>query len=144
MSWSFDVSLNTDKDYVRYLIGDTNTNRQLVQDETIEAVLQNEANVWMTAADIIVALYRGLTAAGSLEDRKVGETRIRYQRISDLMANVAGLKARGSAHMKPSAGGVIQSETDSYDKDTSLDKPEIAKRMHRNPRAVKSVTNKTS
>lgn len=144
MSWSYNSALATDKDYVRFLIGDVNTNRQLIDDETIEAVLDNEANKFMTAAAIVESMYRGLTAGGSLEDRKVGETRIRYQRVSDLMLQVSSLRARGSAHIKPSAGGIYESDRKSYDADTSLDKAEIAKRMTANPRTASTITNSST
>lgn len=144
MAWEYDASLSTDKDYVRFLIGDTDDRRKLVEDETIEAVLENEPNKFMTAAAVIESLFRGLTAGGSIEDRKVGETRTRYQRVADLMKQVHSLRMRGAAHMKPSAGGIYDSETDTYNKDTSLDKAEIAKRMMDNPRATRSLTNSTS
>lgn len=140
MSASFDPALNTDKDYVRFLIGDTSTSAWLVQDETIEAILDNEANKFMAAVAVIEALYTGETGAGSLEDRKVGETRIRYQRVSDLKLLTAGLRARGSAHMRPSAGGIYESDKDTYNQDTSLDKPGIAKKLMSNPRTFSSLT----
>lgn len=143
MSWQFDAALNTDKDWVRFLIGDTNSSRQLVQDETIVAVLGAEPNRYIAAAEICEYLVRGLTAGGALEDRKVGETRIRYRRTADLLALAMRLRLRGSAHMKPSAGGVYQSDTDSYNADTSLDRQEIGKGMFNNP-AVASIGNTTS
>jgi len=60
------------------------------------------------------------------------------------MLQVGSLKARGGAHMKPSAGGTYTADRDSYDANTGLDKPELAKGMLRNPRAVSSVTNSTT
>ena len=143
MAWSFDKALGTDKDWVRFLIGDTNSSRALVDDETIEAVLGAEPNRYIAAAEICEYIVRGLTAGGALEDRKVGEVRIRYRRTGDLLALAARLRLRGSAHMKPSAGGVYQSDTDSYNADTSLDRQEIGKGMFNNP-AVGSVSNTTS
>lgn len=144
IAWNFDASLSTNKDYVRFLIGDTNTNAQLVADETIVAILSNEANKFMAAAAIVEALYKGVTSGGSLEDRKVGETRIRYQRITDMLMLVGSLRMRGAAHMKPSAGGIYQADTDRYDADASLDKPEISKHIMDNPRASRSVTSTTT
>ena len=142
MAWNFDVSLSTDKDKVRFLIGDTNTRRQLAQDETIEAILAMEANIYMAAAEIAEYVARGLTAGGVLEDRKVGETRIRYRRTADLLALAGRLRIRGSAHMKPSAGGIYTADRSSYDQNIALDKPEIATGMTDNPRASgSSLTN---
>jgi hypothetical protein len=144
MSWSFNAALLTNKDKVRFHIGDTNTNRQLVQDETIEAILGTEANVYMAAATILEGIARGLTAGGVLEDRKVGETRIRYRRAADLRADANALRMRGAAHMKPSAGGIYTSDTTASDNDTSLEKSEISRRMFSNPRTYSSVTNATT
>ena len=143
MSWQFDAALNTEKDWVRFLIGDTNSSRQLVQDETIIAVLGAEPNRYIAAAEICEYIVRGLTAGGALEDRKVGETRIRYRRTADFLALASRLRLRGSTHMKPSAGGIYQSETDSYNADSTLDRQQIGKGMFDNP-AVGSVSNTTS
>ena len=143
MAWSFNAGLGTEKDWVRFLIGDTNSSRQLVNDETIEAVLGAEPNRYVAAAEIAEYLARALTAGGALEDRKVGETRIRYRRTADLLILAARLRLRGSAHMKPSAGGVYQTETNTYNSDTTLDRQQIGKGMFDNP-AVGSVSNTTS
>jgi len=115
-------------------------NNQLVQDETIKTVLNNEANKFMAAAAIIRGLYMGLTEGGAVEDRKVGETRTRYQRISDMMKLVGGLEMRGSAHKRPSAPGIYQSSVDAYNTNSSLNRPELEKSMMKNPRAARSVT----
>lgn len=144
MAWSYDDSLSSDKDFVRFLIGDTNSTRQLVADETIEAIILTEPNNYMAAAAIIESLYRGLTAGGSLEDRKVGETRIRYQRISDLMLQVNSLRKRGGTHMRPSAGGIYTADKTTADADTSLNKAEIEKHMLNNPRGPGSITNEST
>jgi hypothetical protein len=146
MAWTYDTSLSTDKDWVRFLIGDTNTNAQLVQDETIEAILTAEMNVYMAAAEICEYIARGLTRGGTVKDRKVGETKIGYRTSEGMLQLSHRLRLRGSAYMKPSAGGVYKTDTDNYDQDTTLDKPEIGKRMTNNPRSgsAQSLTNTTT
>ena len=135
MGWKFDASLSTDKDWVRFLIGDTNTRRQYVQDETIIAVLGTEANIYMAAARIAESLYRQLTAGGALEDRKVGETRIRYQAAHRFLQMSKELKMRGSTYQLPWAGGIYQSDVDAYNASTNKRKLDIAQGMTDNPRA---------
>lgn len=142
MAWSFDTSLSTDKDWVRYLIGDTNTNSQLVQDETIIAILGAEMNVYMAGAEICEYLARGVTRGGTVKDRKVGETKIAYRSAEDLIMLSERLRRRGSAYKKPSGGNIYVSETKAYDQDTTLDKTSISKGMTDNPRV--RATNKTS
>lgn len=145
MSWNFDEGLGTNKDLVRFFIGDTNTNRQLVQDETIEGILVLEANIYMAAAEIAEYIARALTAGGVLEDRKVGETRIRYRRAADLLALAGQLRKRGSTHQRPEALGYYTAEVNKLKKDTSLNRPEISQDMADNPRVSKSsLTNVTT
>lgn len=135
MSWTYDTSLATDKDKVRFFVGDTDTNNPLVSDEEIQAIISWEANAWMAAAEIAEHIARDLTAGGTLEDRKVGETRLKYKRASGLLALSKRLRTRGSAHMKPSAGGIYVANRTSYDNNEALDKPNLAKNMMDNPRA---------
>ncbi len=146
MAWEFDTSLSTDKDWVRFLIGDTNTNAQLVQDETIQAILTAEENVYMAAAEICEYLARGLSGGGAVKDRKVGETKISYRSTEDLLMLSMRLRKRGSAYMKPSAAPLFTADKDSYDVNTALDKPELAKGMMDNIRAGqgRSLTNVTT
>ena len=145
VAWSFDAGLSTDKDWVRYLIGDTNIQSQLVQDETIEAILCAEMNVYMAGAEICEYLSRGVTRGGTVKDRKVGETKIAYRSAEDLIMMSEKLRRRGKAYMKPSGGSVYTTETRAYDLDTTLDKSEIAKGMTDNPRtgSARSLSNAT-
>jgi hypothetical protein len=118
----------------------------LVQDETIEAILTAEMNVYMAASEICEYLARGLTYGGTVKDRKVGETKIAYRSSEDLLMLSMRLRKRGSAYQKPSAGGIYTADKQTYDQDTTLDKPELAKRMMDNPRAgaSRSLTNLTT
>jgi hypothetical protein len=50
MTWEYDVNQNNDKDRVRFIIGDTDNDRQLLQDEEIIAVLQRQNNNLVGAA----------------------------------------------------------------------------------------------
>lgn len=131
---------------MRFLIGDTNTSSQLVQDETIEAILTAEMNVYMAAAEICEYVARGITKGGTIKDRKVGETKIAYRSSEDLIMLSMRLRRRGQTYIKPSAGGVYTTDKDTYDTDTTLDKPELAKGMMNNPRSgsAKSLTNTTT
>ena len=39
MTWSYNENLSTDRDKVRFRIGDTDTDDQLLSNETIDAIL---------------------------------------------------------------------------------------------------------
>ena len=133
MAWSYNPGLPTDKDWVRFLTGDVNGSNELIADETIIAVLGSEANKFMAAALVAEAIARELMGGGVIDDRKVGETRLRYKRAKDLKLLADQLRRRGSTHMKPSGGGTLVSDRDRYDQSTVLDKPKLAKEMHNYP-----------
>ena len=50
MPATYDPTLPTDMDWVRFLIGDRNTTTPKLQDEEINAVLAEEANKYLAAA----------------------------------------------------------------------------------------------
>lgn len=50
MSWSYDPTLTTDRDQVRFQIGDTDTADQLLSDEELDALLLLETSVDLAAA----------------------------------------------------------------------------------------------
>ena len=146
MARSFDASLSTAKDWVRFEVGATDVTSKataLVEDETIEAVLTAEMNHYMAGAFIAMAIARQLTHGGTLEDRKVGETRLKYRRAAELQTLANDLKIRGQSYIKPSAGSVYQAETDAYNQNTALDKTDLEKGMMKHP-GSKPLTNNTS
>lgn len=56
MTWSYDIESGEDKDVVRLLIGDTNTNDQEMSDEEIAYFLTQETDVYLAAARAARAL----------------------------------------------------------------------------------------
>ena len=100
MAWNYDP---TDVDFnetgggasarnaVRLLSMDTDTNRQLLSDEEIDAVLATSANVW--AAAIIIA---EIVTNNAVKRRKVGRTEIEFY------ANRIPIwQTRADTHKKP-------------------------------------------
>ncbi len=132
MAWTYDSSLSNDKDRVRFLVGDVDTNAQLVQDEEIQWVLSQEANVYMAAASVAETIARKIQAGG-FDTLKVGETSISLKRAQDLLALSTRLRKRGSTHMLPSAGGVFQSESDTLDSNTDIRPPSITRDLADHP-----------
>ena len=63
MSATYNTSLPTDRDWVRFTVGDRDVTRALLQDEEIDAILSQKANRWLAAADcaqMILAQNRGM------------------------------------------------------------------------------------
>lgn len=132
MSWSYsgNPASNT-KDMVRFLIGDTITADQLLQDEEITAVLAGEPDVTKSAAicaESISAKY------SRLADVAVGKTRISYSqkseaysRLSDkLTSEVASSK---SLKAVPYAGGISVTDKDAQQLDSDRVDPMFERDM---------------
>ena len=132
MDITYAPTCTCEKDLVRFIIGVVVEDDGVAQDEEILWTLTTEHNVWMAAAAVALAVGRRLRSGG-VQDLLVGETRIRYDRALEMLALVKDLRARGMAHMQPSAGGVFVADTEAYDANTALEQPNISVGMHDNP-----------
>lgn len=56
MTWTYDDTLDTDKDIVRFLVGDTDTDDQLISDEGIAVWLAAAGSTYLAAAHIAESL----------------------------------------------------------------------------------------
>lgn len=76
MTFTFDVSLATDRDKARVLCGDIDADRVGLQDETYDSVLGEWPNVWLAAAEIRDLLLAKWQARQGLQDiREIGDSR---------------------------------------------------------------------
>ena len=77
MAATFTPSLPTDKDWVRHKIGDkADLDDAIFQDEEIEAILAEQANKWLAAAELGESLLAEET--GGAVEKAVGDLRIRW------------------------------------------------------------------
>lgn len=144
MAATYDASCATKKDQVRTLIGDVDVTNAYLQDETIEWFITQEMNVYMAASKSAYAVYMKLSGGGTLEDRKVGETRIKYQAAGRFKELTNELKARGLTYQLPYAGGIYKADRDAYWEATNKLKGNVSHNFSRNPRGAGSVTNSTT
>jgi len=75
VSFSYDPALDTDLDWVRFLIGDKTTPGELFQDEEINAVLAEEGNKYLAAArlgDVMLSMSHGIV------EKAVDDLRLRW------------------------------------------------------------------
>jgi hypothetical protein len=124
-----DATTDQKKNFVRFLIGDVNTARQLTSDEAILACMSTEPNVYHAAARAILAIIQDILAGG-IEDQKVGETRIRIKRADELVALAKDLRRRGDTHKKPSGGGITLADREALQENDNLLQPAITRGMH--------------
>lgn len=88
MAWSYDPNLPTKKDEVRLIIGDTDIDDQLLQDEEIEYFLeQSQDSVIQASIKAVMAIIAKLSRK---VDKSVGEAKLslsqqieHYQKLLD-------------------------------------------------------------
>jgi hypothetical protein len=114
----------SEKDAVRFLIGDTTTGSMVLDDDEILYLLSVEANVWMaaaSAADAVVGVINGGSTTGAVVRKRVGQTDISYAngKTAAEYADLAARLRKRSGHQLPFAGGISASDklTRSLDSD---------------------------
>jgi len=119
MAWSFNESLSTDRDKVRLKIGDTDTNDQILANETIDAILTEHSSDVMLATiscvRAIIAKYSrklNRSAAGMSADMTVFVAHYQ-QLLSDLIKQNRGNSgARYKSAFSDSRKETIESDDD--------------------------------
>ncbi len=133
MSWSYskDPSANN-KDHVRFLIGDTDSESEQLSDAEVNHTLTESGSSVYPAAilcvDSLLAKYTRLV------DKSIGDLKISFsQRVEHYKALRATLRNRlGIRAAAPYAGGISISDKNSVELDTDRTKPAFARGMHDN------------
>ena len=118
MTWSYSGSPgDSDKDAVRFFIGDTDTTQQLLSDEEINYALTLHNGTFATAAFCIDRVM----AANQLVDRQVGDLRISAQQHADQPLGIKrDMLNRSASTTLPFFGGMTEASRELYDEDTQL------------------------
>ena len=132
MSWSYsgDPS-SSDRDSVRFLIGDTDSSDEQLSNEEINWILTQEPNTYLAghmAAQIIAGRYARLV------DKSVGDLRISYsQRQKTYFALAEALVQQAMSNSglaAPYAGGISVSDKQLVESNTDRVQPSFKKGMH--------------
>jgi hypothetical protein len=134
MTWSYSGSpSDSDKDEVRFLVFDTDTNDQQVSDEEIAYAIANEpSNV---AAAIRIARALSFKYARRA-DKAVGDLKINWSQVSKRYSELATeLEDSDMVSIVPTpyAGGISISDKDSVEEDSDRVNPSFHRGMHDNP-----------
>ena len=130
MPWSYSKDPTaSDLDAVRFLIQDTDTNRQLTTDEEILWAISQEDNIYMAAAAVADAIG---SRSANVKRKKVGNLEIEYD-AEHWKKMAARLRNRGCAYKKPSAGGISIADKDVLENNTDWPTPDFQKGMFDNP-----------
>lgn len=123
MSWSYDSALEKPKDQIRFLVQDVTESKALFQDEEIDWALTQDANVFLTAAnlcDILVGRGRGI------KFKKISDFSMAFS--PDYYEKLAGsLRARGMFHQLPYAGGISKDDKLIQELQTNWNPPAISR-----------------
>ncbi len=132
MTWSYTNAPNTsNRDAVRFLVGDNDFDNKKVTDEEITFALAEEGGIHLASS----LIAKGLAARfATLVDRSIGDLRISYSQRQKHFTDLAKeLKARGDASGgRVYAGGISVSDKKTVKSDTDRVKPAFAKGMHDN------------
>lgn len=119
MSWSYSDSLSTNKDKVRLRIGDTDTNDQLLSNETIDALLSEHGDdIVLSSISSIRAIIAKFSrtvdrnAAGMSANRSIIVENYRQLLKELLAANRGNSGARYKGSFSKSRQETIEDDTD--------------------------------
>ena len=135
-NWSYSHNpSSSDRDAVRFLIGDTNSDDKLLDDNEIDWVLTQEGTVLQAAINclqnLIVVYSRYVDSSGNNKSRALS------QRVDSFRTSLDSLlerQAMGSLNVF--AGGISKSQKQQQCADTDRVEPVFTKQMFDNPRAI--------
>jgi hypothetical protein len=118
MSWSYSDALTTDRDKLRFRIGDVDTNDQLLSDELLDALLDARASPILAAIDAV----EGILAKFAREiDRSAlglgGPRSQKTQFYRDLLKELRAQAARGDTDVFFGGGSISQRDSNLDDSD---------------------------
>ncbi len=132
MGFTFDPALATDKDKVRFKIGDTEDTAPAVEDETITALLSGGSSVLSASIDITRAL---IAKYSRLVDKEIGPLRIDHSdRVKNYQRLLNELQEERDRDQTPGvyAGGYLKSVRDANDEDDDVIQLLVEIDMHKN------------
>jgi len=112
---------SSDRDAIRFLIGDTDELDPLIQDEEIAWVLLENPDVRLAGAVVLRALAAKLSRQG---DKRVGEVSESASQMAEAFsARADELESQAMSLALPSFGGLSISEKETLDEDTDAVQP---------------------
>ncbi len=87
MAWSYDpAAIEKGLNFIRLMVGDTDTTDQQISDEEINAILAIEPDKWKAAAQVAEAISAKYTRYGASEEAE------RFRILADLLKIRAGAR----------------------------------------------------
>lgn len=132
MAFTYDGTLDTNREKVRLEIGDTDSTAAQFTDAEIDYFLAKDASVIGAA---ILACKALIAKYARQVNRKVGDLSIDAgERVAHYKELLATLTADGLQTITPFAGGTSIASKQTYEDDTDIPAPAVFRDLHRNPR----------
>lgn len=133
MTWSYDESLPTSVDTIRFLVGDTDESDPQLSDEGIQYFVDTISNLYLAAAQACQTLA---TKYSRMADQTVGGVSRSYSQISTAYAARSGeltslSSNSGTMAPRPYAGGISVADKVSEELDSDRVPPYITSRTHK-------------
>ena len=134
MTWTYsDTDLATsEKDQIRLMVGDTDQNAQLLQDEEIEFAVSVERNYWAAAARCAEMI--GFLFARRVDTKLGRNLAIAYSKTADQYFKMSQwLRTKSLGTVTPWVGGMSVSDKIAYNQNTDIVAPLWTKTMQQSP-----------
>jgi hypothetical protein len=131
MTWNYDPSqLHQPINHVRLLVGDTQKDRPLLQDEEIEHFLEETSNTFLAAAEVAEAIHARFPS--TITSKGADGKTISYQLTMDYGKLARRLRAKAARMGKamPVAGGISKSDKEKQEARDDRDASSIRRGMH--------------
>jgi len=140
MAWSYGGNpVPGSLDEIRFLIGDTDSTNQLIQDGEVKYVMAQTSSSQECAAQCCEAVAAKLTGKA---DMSIGNVRVSFsQQAKSYMTLAVQLRAKVSLMIMPYAGGMSQGEKDAAASNTDAVKSIFSRGMMRGVNVDSSSNN---
>lgn len=130
MTWTYTPDFDTDRDQVRFFMGDTDTTDQLISDEEIAFAVTEEGNLYEAAATLCEALAAEFARK---VNRQVGDLRLSSEQQFEHYLELAG-KLRRRASTKSTnvlAPSISIADKNAAENDTDRVRPSFTRDLHK-------------
>jgi hypothetical protein len=118
MSWTYDDTLATDRDWVRFRTGSTNDQDQDVSNEEIDAVLAAKPDKYLAALEVARSLLAKFSR--DFDRSNLGMSASRSQRMQHLKDVISELKAETATNVEPGWSGQSEADKESVYSDSDF------------------------
>lgn len=133
MTFSYDTSLSTDRDKVRFRIGDTDSNRELLSNEEINAVLTAKPAVMPASLECVDAILAKI--ARDVDRNAAGITSSRAQAFNHYLELKKRLQQEMLTEAEMFVGGLSKAAKQTFEEDSDFVKPSFDIGQFDNPEA---------